>query len=254
MEQHGTMSAQSTQASPLMTRFANVFASPAELWSEVAAMPVQKSSWVVPYVLSLALVLLFTFALFNNDSLRNQIYDMQTEGMRKAVAEGHMSESQMEMREEGMRSSGLGMFMLFGGVSQVVIISIMFFGMALFLWLAAKFGLKANAGYAKLLEVSGLVSFIGMLGAVITLLLMYALDSLYASPSLALAVLDSFDAQNTMHKVLAQANVFSLWQTGLVGMALSKIAGKPTGAGMGVAFALWALWSIVAVALGFGFQ
>jgi hypothetical protein len=255
MDQQGPMSAsQSTQPSSFVTRVVNVFASPSELWSEVAAMPVQKSSWVVPYVLSLVLVLVFTFALFHNDILRNQIYDVQMEGMRKAVAEGRMSASQMESMEEGMRGSGLGMFMLFGGVSQVFMLSVMFFGMALFLWLAAKFGLKAQAGYGKFLEVSGLVTCIGILGAVVTLLLMYAMDSLHASPSVALAVIDAYDAKDTVHRILSQLNVVSLWETAVVGIALSRISGKSTGAGMGVAFALWAVWSIIVVAFGFGFR
>lgn len=253
MEQETTSSAPSPVSS-LLTRVLNVFASPSELWSEVAAVPVQKSSWVVPYVLLLVVVLAFTYALYVNESLRDQIYDMQLQGMQKAVAEGRMSQTQFERMEEGMRGSGPGMFMLFGGVSQAVIISIMFFGMALVLWLAVKFGLKANVGYSKLLEVSGLVSFIGILGAVITLLMMYAFDSLYASPSLALAVLDSFDGENTVHKIFAQVNVVSIWETAVVGIALAKISGRSTGIGMAVAFGLWGLWSVIVVALGFGFR
>lgn len=255
MEPQETVSTSQQQpVSSLTSRIANLFASPRELWSEVAIRPVQKSSWVVPYVLSLVLVLVFTFALYNNDTLRNQIYDTQLEAMRKAVAEGAMTQAQVDRAEEQIRGSGLGMFMVFGGVSQIVVVSMMFFGMALVLWLAAKFALKASAGYGKLLEITGLVSCVGILGAIVTLLLMYAFDSLYASPSLAIAVLDSYDTNNTMHKILSQLNVFSIWETALVGFALSRISGRSTGRAMVVAFGLWLVWSILAVALGVGFR
>jgi len=255
MEAQETVSSSQQQSiTSLTARIANVFASPSELWSEVAIQPVQKSSWVVPYVLSLVVVLVFTFSLYNNETLRNQIYDSQREAMQKAVVEGKMTQAQAERAEEQIRSSGPVLFVLFGGVSQIVVVSIMFFGMALVLWLVAKFALNASAGYSKVLEISGLASCIGILGAIVTLLLMYAFDSLYASPGPALAVIDSFDANNTTHKILAQINIFSLWETAVLGLALSKISGKSTGTGMAAALGLWLVWSIIAVALGLGFR
>ena len=247
-----TMGTESAKPSSLGTRIMNVFSSPGELFIEVAGTPVQKSSWVVPYVLSLLLVLIFTYALFSNVSLRQQIYDMQIQGMQKAVEEGKMTQAQLDRVREGMESSGLGMFMLFGGVSQIVIGSAMFFGMALVLWLTTKFGLKATAGYRKLLEVTGLVSFIGLIGAVITLILMYAFDSLRATPSAALAILSSYDHENKLHHFLSSLNVFILWETSVVGIGLSKVSSKSTGVGLGVAFGLWALWTIVTIATGWG--
>ena len=95
---------------------------------------------------------------------------------------------------------------------------------------------------------------IGWLGAVVTLLLMYVFDSLYASPGAALAVLSSYDSHNTVHKILSQLNIFSLWETAIIGIGLSKISGKSAGMGMGVSYGLWALWSIIAVTLGIGFR
>ncbi len=253
MEQRDTaMTTGSEGISPLGTRIMNVFSSPGELFTEVARTPVQKSSWAVPYVLSLLLTLVFTYGLFSNPSLRQQIYDTQLQGMQKAVEEGRMTQAQLDQMREGMESSGLGMFMLFGGVSQIVIGSAMFFGLALLLWLTSKFGLKATAGYAKLLELTGLASFIALIGAVITLVLMYVFDSLRATPGAALAILDSYDRENKMHLFLSSLNVFTLWETSIIGIGLSKVANKSTGVGMGIAFGLWALWTIVTVALGWG--
>jgi hypothetical protein len=252
MEQQELASPERPTVTSLGTRIMNVFSAPAELFNEVATTPVQKSSWVVPFILSLVLVLVFTYALFTNDTLRNQIYDIQLEGMQQAVESGRMTQAQLERADEQIRQSGAGLFLLIGGGSRVVVLAMMFFGMALALWLAAKLGLKSTAGYAKLLEVTGLVSWIGILGALVTLLLMYALDSLFASPSAALAILESYERQNKLHAVLSHVNIFSIWETSAVGIALAKISGKPTSNGLGVAFALWGVWVAISVLLSFG--
>jgi len=254
MEQQDT--APSTEQTPtsLGTRIMNVFSAPSELCTEVAAMPVQRSSWLVPYVLSMILVLFFTYALYNNESLRHQIMDMQMETMRQSVAEGNMSQAQFDAAEEQMQNVGLVSFMLLGGVSQVVFLTLMFFGLALVLWLAGKFALKSPAGYMKYLEITGLVSMVGWVGAIITLLLMYAFDSMHATPSAALAVIGSYDVKNTMHKILSSANVFSIWETAVIGIAFSKVSGKSMGMGMGVAFGLWIVWVAISVGLNLGFR
>jgi len=227
----------------------NVFSSPGELFTDVAGMPVQKSSWVVPYVLSLLLILIFTYALFSNASLRQQIYDVQ---IQKAVEQGKMTPAELDQMRERMEGSGLGMFMLFGAGFQIAIGSAIFFGLALVLWLVAKFGLKAGAGYEKLLEVTGLASIIGLIGAVITLILMYMFDSLRATPSAALAVLSSYDHENKVHHFLSLLNIFTLWQTYILGIGLSKVCYKSTSTGVGVAFGLWAVWTVLSVVLGWG--
>lgn len=254
MEQQDTATAATAAPTSFGTRIMNVFSAPSELYAEVATMPVQRSSWLVPYVLSMILVLFFTFALYNNESLRHQIMDTQIEVMRQAVAEGKMSETQFESMEESMRNVGLVPFLLFGGVTQMVVITIMFFGLALVLWLVGKFALKSTGGYMKFLEATGLASMIGWVGAIITLLLMYAFDSMHANPGAALAVIGSYDVKNTMHRVLSTINVFSIWESAVIGIAFSKLSGKSIGMGMGVSFALWIVWAVLSVALKIGFR
>src|SRR5437667_12710140 len=86
-----TMTDQSAVAVPasastsFLTRATNVFASPGELYGELGSNPPQTASWLIPFIFSLILALVFTFALYNNPSLRQEIYDMQSRGMQKAV-------------------------------------------------------------------------------------------------------------------------------------------------------------------------
>lgn len=141
--------------------------------------------------------------------------------------------------------------MIFGIIGSTVFISIAFFGAALVLWLVSKFALKASAGYGKYLEVYGLSGWIGILGFLVTILMVVAMNSLYATPSLGLMVSSEYDTTNKMHLVMSSINLFGIWQAVVIGIGLSKMADKPSGTGIAVAMVLWALWVACAVALGF---
>jgi hypothetical protein len=240
--------------SSFMTRATNIFASPAELYTELAAAPVQTTTWVLPLIFSLCLAILFTVAIYNNPTLRQQIYEMQQQGMKKAVEKGQMTQEQMDRAAEAMESSGPVMFIVIGGASAAFMIAIAFFGVSLVLWLAAKFAMKFSGSYKKVLEVYGITSLIGLLGSIITLLMMNLLDSFYARPAASLFITSAFDQNNFAHNVLASLNVFSLWETAIVGIGVAKISNKPTGTGMMVVFGLWIVWTIVSSLLGWGMR
>src|SRR5258707_1878665 len=157
-------SATTPQAASFMTRAANVFTAPGELYAEVASAPPQTSSWLAPFLISIALALVFTFAIYNNPSLRQEIYDMQGKAFQKSVDEGKMTQERADQMREGMENSGPMMFMLIGGGTAIFGISFVFFGAPLILWMIAKFGFKSPAGYSKVLEIFGLSGLIGVLG------------------------------------------------------------------------------------------
>ncbi len=249
MDEHQPVVA-SLSVSSFMTRAVNVFASPSELYTEVAAAPPQTSSWLLPFLAGLALALIFTFSLYSNMSLREQIYDMQTQGMQKAVEQGKMTQEQFDQMKDRMESSGPLMFMLIGGGSAVVIITIIFFLVPLVLWLATKFGLKSALTYNKMLEIFGLSSLIGFLGSIVALIMMNLLNSMHGTPSGALLVMNSYDRTNFVHNLLSSINVFTIWQLGIIGIGIAKVSNKSSGTAIGIVFALWLVWVIAASALG----
>jgi len=146
---------------------------------------------------------------------------------------------------------GSGLMIAFGIIGGSVGIAIFFFGTALLLWLVDKSLLKAAAGYGKHLELFGIASWIGVLGGIVTIIMMAGLGSMGATPSAALAVLGSYDATLTSHKLLSALNVFTIWEAIVVGFGLSKFSGKSIGAGMGVSFLIFVLMTAVSFALGF---
>jgi hypothetical protein len=134
--------------------------------------------------------------------------------------------------------------MMFGAGFQIVAISAMFFLGSLLFWVAAKAVMKFSGGYAKVLEVVGLASCVGILGTIITIMLMNVMNSMTATPGGGLLLGESFDPLNKGHKLLAALNIFTLWEMGLIGLGLAKISGKSIGQGLMIAFGLWALWTV----------
>lgn len=245
---------QTPQTTSLMDRITNVFASPSELFDEVAANKVQTSSWLVPMILSILMALFIVVALYFNDSLRSQIFDKQSEKMQEMVEQGKMTQEQVDQYVDGMRHSGPVMFIAIGGVSAVIMTAIIFFAATLIFWIVAKFGLKFSGSYTKMLEVFGLTSMIGFLGSIVVIIMMYVFDSMAATPSGAIFIFQDFDVKNKLHLLLAQLNIFTIWQMGILGIGISKISNKSLVTGLGVAYGLWILWVIASTLFGLGMR
>lgn len=224
----------------------NVFASPAEAYEGIRTSPSRGSVWIVPLLLTFVLTIGYTLLMFTNESIKSQIIEQQRERMQEQVQEGKISQERADQMLDGMEKGG-GMMIAFGIVGAVVMISITLFVGALFLWLIGKLALKAEAGYGKYLELWGSSMWIGMLGLIVMALLLMAFNSMYASPSAALAVLGNYSPKNSLHRLLSSLNVFSIWQMIVVGIGLSKFSGKPIAVGIGASFALWIAWVLISV-------
>jgi hypothetical protein len=47
-------------------------------------------------------------------------------------------------------------------------------------------------------------------------------------------------------------NIFTLWESAVIGIGLAKLSGKSTGMSMGVVFGLWLIWVLISSSLGWG--
>jgi hypothetical protein len=226
----------------------NVFSSPGDAFVGLRESESRATLWLIPLILILALASVSTYVVFSNETLKGQVIESRDRAVQKQVDAGKMTQEQADRQKEAMQNMG-GMFVAIGIVTNVIFITVALFAAALFLWLSSKIVLKSSAGYGKHLEVYGISSWIGLLGGIVTLLLIVGLNSLYASPGAGLLVYASFDPLSTTHKILAAINVFSVWQAVVIGIGLSKLADKPFTLGIGVALTLWVLWVIVQILL-----
>ena len=231
------------------TTIANLFASPSEAFVGLAGQPVKHTRWVFPLLATIAIVIAVVYLMFSNETFRQQMQDAQVAVMDKAVQEEKMTQEQADMAIERMEGGG-SMFIIIGTIFGGIFVALYYVVGALFLWLGAKFVLKTSEPYGRHLEVYGLASWIGVFGGVITLVMMLAMNSIYATPSAALAFYDSFDPGNTTHRLLRALDLFGAWQAVVAGFGISKVAGKDSTMGIVVAVGLWLVWVGISVALG----
>lgn len=206
--------------------------------------------WVIPFIVTALIVVGVVTLMFTNETFREQMQTAQMAQMDKAVDEGRMTREQADMAMERMGGGGGTMFIVFGSIFGSVFVLLYYVVGALFLWLGAKLILKSPEAYGRHLEVYGIASWIGIGGGIITIIMMLAMNSMYATPSAALAVYDSFDAGNTTHRLLRALDIFGAWQAVVAGIGISKVAGKDSTMGIVIAVVLWLAWVGISVALG----
>ncbi len=226
----------------------NVFSSPGEAFQGLRESESRATLWLIPLILMILLASISTYVALSNDTLKNQVLESRDRAIQKQVDAGKMTQEQADRQKTAMESMG-GMFVAIGIVTNVIFITVGLFAAGLFLWLAGKLALKSTAGYGKHLELYGISCWIGLLGGIVTLLMIVGLNSIYASPGAGLAVYASFDPLSTTHKILAALNIFSVWQAVVIGIGLGKLSDKSSTLGIGVALALWVLWVILQIVL-----
>jgi hypothetical protein len=113
-------------------------------------------------------------------------------------------------------------------------------------WLLGKGVMKATAPYMKVVEVVGLTFFIAALESIVTTILAIGMNTMFASPSLALLISD-FSIENKMHLLAASVNVFTFWTLGVTSIGLSRLFQKDLSKVLVLVFALWILWTLFKV-------
>ncbi len=244
-----TPSGEAVQPMSFGEKVVNIFTSPGELFENVRLTPKTTSNWLVPMLLFILIAVLLNQLIYTNPSLVNQMAAVMQKGIDEALAKGSMTAQQAEQAAQFMQPDSM-IFRIQAIVGIALVTPIALFLLSLVYWLLGKWGMSATAPYMKVVEVVGLTFFISILETIVTTLLQYGLDSLFAGPNLALFVADHYDLQNKMHVALSKVNVFTIWDLTVVSIGLSKLFQRHLPKVLVLVFALWILWSVLTVLTG----
>lgn len=232
-------------------RLLNVYAAPSEAFDGITAAPAKTKFWLTPWLASILLGVLSVFLVFSNPALKQQVMDAQSRAIQQRVESGAMTQQQADQAQDQMSNMG-GLFQILGAISIAFVVTAYFFVGALIFWLIGKFAMKSPEGYGTYLALYGTSAWVGILGSIVTMLMILGLGSLYATPSAALAVFSNYDVANSTHRVLTRLDVFAAWQAFVLGIGLAKVTGKSSGTGIGYAMGLWIVWAVGVGLLGMG--
>lgn len=224
------------QPSSFMNRAVNVFTSPGELYTEIASTPTQKSTWLLPLLLAIIVAMINSFVVNSNESFRQQTRDAQSKVYEKMVEKGWMTQEareKQEIQDEAQKVPVVKVIAgsLFGSPILLIVGSFILF-------IVGKI-LKSPLSFPKYLELFGITLLIGILDTIITLVLMHALDSIYASPGGGLLLSSSFDPSKFSHRLIASVTVFGIWRQIVLGIGLSKFSGKSQSVTIPIVFVIW---------------
>jgi hypothetical protein len=231
----------------------NVFAVPGDAFQEVAASAPSVANWLTPAVLLILVSWVGTWLVFSQESFQHQLADYTDQAIQKRLDKAHVPKEQAEQaREMGQKiariSSTVGAY---AGALLIAFVSPFMWG--LILWLVGTKALKANFDYMKAVEVVGLGNTLAVLEASVQTLLILSLGSLFATPSLGLAIKD-FDPQNPTHAAFAVVNPFTFWALAIRSVGLGKLSGVPFARAAIWVFGIWASYTVLRLGLGFAMR
>jgi len=250
MDQPDIQQQNSVEITSFTTRAANVVTAPGELYSEIASAPVQNTSWLIPYLMLVVMAGMMVFSIRNNPVLYDGIVQEQRAELQKKVDAREMEQAQADRAAEFLNNPA--MFLALGILFGTLAITGVLFLIPLILTGLSKWTLGYAGGYRKMLEVYGITNIISVAGTLVTMIMMNLLNSPRAQPGGAFFLQEIYDKENFVHNLLASMNIFTIWQVALVGLGISAVSGKKSGAGMALAFGAWGVWVLISSSMGWG--
>jgi hypothetical protein len=204
-------------------------------------------------VVTIIVGIIFNFAVFTQPAIQDQMSTAQHKAMQQRVDSGKMTQAQMDQAlESGMSKPGSPMFLIFGSVGVMLVGAFSLFAYSGFYFLGGKLFLKSAVTYSKVLEVFGLSFFVSAVATLISIVIVVAMGSIYASLS-PLLFIDDFDPSNKQHKLMAALNLLEFWGLYVAAVGLSKIWNTSLGKSLGVVGSVWLVWTMIKVFVDFGF-
>lgn len=211
-------------AKPMTTaaRLTGVFSSPGEVFADMRERRVIMSTWLTGLLLIVAIGAVAAGVIFSDPAVQQEIRELGDQQLDQMEAEGKLTAEARERADAARDQMGPGLQIISGTVSAAVASGVWVFLMALAIKLLAWFGFSRRVAYMKAVEVAGVAGMISALEAVVRMLLVLIMGSLYAGPGLNLVVND-FDRSNRLHEFLASVNFLTLWYLLVVAVAVATL-------------------------------
>jgi hypothetical protein len=250
MDQTTTTPVEQIKPMPFTEKIVNIFTSPGELYENVRDTGPSTANWLIPWVIFAVVSIALNFAMMSNASLADQIGTTMRQAMEKSVTDGKMTQQQADQAFEMMRP-GTVYFTVFsvGGTMLWTLGGL--FALGLVYWLVGKSAMSATAPYMKVVEVVGLTFIISTLEVLVTMLMVFALDRITATPSLAFFI-SGFDVTNKVHLLMSKVNIFTFWILAVTAIGLSRLFRRDLAKVLVLVAVLWILWTVITVFAGCG--
>ena len=219
------VSNQPTPGMSLSSRLMNVYAAPGEVFEAIKTTRPAAANWLLPLLLVCMVGVINVWVMFSQPAVQQQMKQQQAERFEQMVEEGKMTEQQVNDLQAKLGDTQFLIAKIAGSFGAVFVSFIWLFLVSLLLWLLARWVFKSPFAYMKTVEMVGLCTMIGVLGGIISLLLIVATGNMYVTPGPMLLIRD-FDVNHKGHLVLSSLNLVTIWYIAVLSVGLSKMTGK----------------------------
>jgi hypothetical protein len=227
----------------------NVIAAPGEVFERLRPARARVATWLVPGLILLLVSWIGTAIIFSQDSVKQQISDMQEKGLQQQVEKGKMTQDQVNQAREMTSKFGRIFMMVIVYGTSLLGAFVTPFWWGFLLWLIGVKILKGSCPYLKAVEVAGLANMIGVLTAILKTLLILVTGNLFAGLNPALLI-SGFDASNSLHSALVNLDLMTFWVLLVYGLGIAKVSGVSTGKAVGWTLGFWVLITGSLVGIG----
>ena len=107
---------------PLGKTISDIFASPSEVFQSIKDTQASAKLWLVPMLMTIAIVISSTVFLFTNDALKTEFKETQSHIYQQRVEEGKITQSQADQANSALDSMG-GLFIVFGIIGGMLAVA-----------------------------------------------------------------------------------------------------------------------------------
>lgn len=235
----------------LLSRLLNVLAAPGEVFAEVRHAAPRAAHWLAPMGLFLLTGWAGVWLIFSQPAFRHQQDEIQLRVLERMVEKGRLPREQFDQIQQNLGGGGPARYLLGPAAAVLGLALVSPFWGAFLIWLV---GAKIHRGgfrYGKALEVAGLAHMVAVVGSVVRTLMIFALDNLQATPTLAL-LLGQFDPFNPLHAALGTLDLFGVWLCGVRASGMAALGGPAWGRGFAWLLGIWLILNSLIVAGSWG--
>ncbi|KXK50344.1 MAG: Yip1 domain protein [Chlorobi bacterium OLB5] len=226
---------------------AGVFSEPGNTFTAVKSSQ-KKNYWLVPLLILIAISIISSFLVTNDEELVSEIKTQQKEAVKKRldeqVKEGKMTKEQADQQmEQTDKMFGGTMFVVFGLIGSVFGVLVIFFLKALIYWGGLKI-FKGIAGYTDIMNVLGLTALITAIQLVVDTVLAILTGKLMMNIGPILLVTKETMSKE-MYGLIANFDLINIWYLVIVGIGLAKVSNLKSSVTMPFVFVLWIAWVLL---------
>ena len=236
----------------LTDRLTDIFFSPGAVFDSIKAGPPKAVNWVLPMILSMIVGVVSSIVIFSQPAIMQQfmqqMHQKQNQQFQKAIKGGSMTEQQAADAQDKVDKVMVPIMRIGAPIGAVFGAPAQIFVLALVVWLLVRYAFHTPIAYMKAVEATGLAMMVGIVGGMVTTLLIVWYGDMLAAPSPAL-FLDHRDLANKVCVVLSKLNVFTLWFMAVLACSVARLAGVSWIKPALWIYGIWALFTLASIAI-----